>query len=585
MRTVVVAARLVLSVFLPLVLPIAGSHLAQAADARIILSPEADYPDFDLKTLKGVTIDACSAACLGDDQCRAFTFNTKAGWCFLKSDFGTLVATPGATAGRKVETVELTPSLEEKRIGELSFVSAGFIDEARQLAGALRRRYDPENGAFQALRDAGGVAYKAGNYQESIKLFGQALAVADDNPGLWLDFAIANYASNPDTYSDKQAAYTNITAAGINAYIRSEDDGNRAQALALIGDGFRLREIWKPSYLAYRASLALHEDADIRATYDKVIAEHGFRILSHEVDSDSANPRICVVFSDNLPVSRPGLTDYIVVRGGEGLAVEPSDRQICVDGVKHGGRYHVTRARRIAVERRRDPRASRRDRRLCPRPRAVGRLRRQCLCAARRARRLDPAHLGQHQTRRKRRSTGSATAASPMPSATDNSSVSLRLTPPSTSPTRAARRSGRARSSITSELNKTMTTAIPIAEAVPSLKPGVYVDHRQGRTDARQDDYDNLATQWFVVSDLGLTALSGDGRRPRHRALAVERAAGRRRQAPPRRHQQRRPRRSDDRCQRLRQIRSRASPAAPAAPRHSSSTPTTASGETTPSSI
>ena len=83
-----------------------------ARKSRILVTPEADYPNFDYNTLKGVTLDGCQATCLADQKCRAFTFNKKAGWCFMKSDFGVLASTPGSTAGRVVQTAELTPSLE-----------------------------------------------------------------------------------------------------------------------------------------------------------------------------------------------------------------------------------------------------------------------------------------------------------------------------------------------------------------------------------------------------------------------------------------------------------------------------------------
>ena len=55
-----------------------------------------------------------------------------------------------------------------------------------------------------------------------------------------------------------------------------------------------------------------------------------------------------------------------------------------------------------------------------------------------------------------------------------------------------------------------MTTAFPIAEAIPKLQPGVYVlaayaaDQEGGRR------LPQAATQWFIVSDLGLTAINGD---------------------------------------------------------------------------
>ena len=79
----------------------------------------------------------------------------------------------------------------------------------------------------------------------------------------------------------------------------------------------------------------------MRAAYDKLVAEHGFRILSHDVQADSAVPQICIVFSDKLAVSRPDLADFVTVEGGDGLAVKPPQSQICINGVKHGSRYII----------------------------------------------------------------------------------------------------------------------------------------------------------------------------------------------------------------------------------------------------
>jgi len=63
---------------------------------------------------------------------------------------------------------------------------------------------------------------------------------------------------------------------------------------------------------------------------------------------------------------------------------------------------------------------------------------------------------------------------------------------------------------IASKLNENVTTAIPISEAVPAMKPGVYVITASAVGPKGNDDYDSkVATQWFVVTDLGLTSLSG----------------------------------------------------------------------------
>src|SRR5207248_1462698 len=58
-------------------------------------------------------------------------------------------------------------------------------------------------------------------------------------------------------------------------------------------------------------------------------------------------------------------------------------------------------------------------------------------------------------------------------------------------------------------LNTDVTTAFPVGDAIGALSPGVYVMVAQV-AGAPQDDVDSLATQWFIVSDLGLTAFSGN---------------------------------------------------------------------------
>ena len=54
-------------------------------------------------------------------------------------------------------------------------------------------------------------------------------------------------------------------------------------------------------------------------------------------------------------------------------------------------------------------------------------------------------------------------------------------------------------------LNADVTTAFPVDQAVGELKPGVYVMVAQPQELKNVDnDFSSLATQWFIVSDLGL---------------------------------------------------------------------------------
>ncbi len=57
------------------------------------------------------------------------------------------------------------------------------------------------------------------------------------------------------------------------------------------------------------------------------------------------------------------------------------------------------------------------------------------------------------------------------------------------------------------KINEEVTTAFPIAETVKTLAPGVYV--MIGEPKGTKPEYwTQRATQWFVVSDLGLTAFT-----------------------------------------------------------------------------
>src|SRR6188768_1240570 len=74
-----------------------------AVEARqIVTTPNSDYFGFDLRSEQNVTLDQCKTSCLGDSQCRAFTYNTKAKWCFLKSDFAAIKPFSNAIAGKVV---------------------------------------------------------------------------------------------------------------------------------------------------------------------------------------------------------------------------------------------------------------------------------------------------------------------------------------------------------------------------------------------------------------------------------------------------------------------------------------------------
>ncbi len=63
---------------------------------------------------------------------------------------------------------------------------------------------------------------------------------------------------------------------------------------------------------------------------------------------------------------------------------------------------------------------------------------------------------------------------------------------------------------VQSKLNAEVTVAFPVSEAIGELKPGAYAMIARPAEQSDNDSWREQATQWFIVSDLGLTAFSGD---------------------------------------------------------------------------
>jgi uncharacterized protein YfaS (alpha-2-macroglobulin family) len=58
-------------------------------------------------------------------------------------------------------------------------------------------------------------------------------------------------------------------------------------------------------------------------------------------------------------------------------------------------------------------------------------------------------------------------------------------------------------------LNAEITTAFPVDQAIGDMAPGVYVMTAAAKGTTSPDSYDDMSTQWFIVSDMGLAAYSG----------------------------------------------------------------------------
>ncbi len=413
-----------------------------------------------------------------------------------------------------------------------SFVREDLASDGVRLEATLKGEAGtakPDARAAAKARAEGEALVEAEKPADALKPLGLAVAGEPVEPANWLAYARAASTVGNDgqtgDYASRQRLRRNARAAAYQGYLRAGAAVAEAAALAVLGEVYAAESEWRPSLDAYRASLALADDAEVRETYEALRAEHGFRILNYTVDSDAAAPRICFQFSEGV-AAKTDFTPYIAVSGAANAAVTATGQQVCVDGLKHGERYaFVVRSGLPSsagegLLKSADYEVYVRDR--SPQVRFTGRnyvLPRTGQAGVPLVS-VNAARIDVEVLRVGDRGL--------LPSLRAEDFLS-QLTG-ATARTIAEQKGQRVWKGVLetakAELNQEAVTAFPVLQAVGKLEPGIYIMLAQasGATAASADEeggYETQATQWFVVSDLGLTAFKGrDGVHVFARSLA-----------------------------------------------------------------
>src|SRR5882724_220523 len=320
MRGIVRALSSLLVFFSLLLLP----QAALSEERSVVVTEGADYFGSDYDVRKDVSLDQCKAACTGDNKCQAFTYNSAAKWCFLKSAVGELRSVEGAVSGKIVAAAAAAakkrPDVEAERIAELKFLGQSYVDTARKFVGDIKDEEAPDGGIEAAIA-AATAARDGSDFLTAIDNYKAALSVDPGRYDLWMDFTDAAIRASSDDYEVQDTLHQDRIAGSINAYLHAVTADERAHSMEQIGWALADQDDWKPALKAYRASLALVDDQGRRTIYENMLAEHGFRIVDNTVEADAAAPRICLNFSDQLSASRD-YSDFITIEGGTNFAIE-----------------------------------------------------------------------------------------------------------------------------------------------------------------------------------------------------------------------------------------------------------------------
>ncbi|RFB79054.1 alpha-2-macroglobulin family protein [Methylovirgula sp. 4M-Z18] len=321
---------------------------------------------------------------------------------------------------------------------------------------------------------------------------------------------------DPNNYSTKYDLQELAEQAAYGAYEQSKTSPDKASALALLGSAYAQAQSWRASLNAYRASLDLNADSGVQSTYEDLREKYGFQIKDYTVDSDAAAPKVCFQFSETLSRATPDFSSFVAVSSTQGgTSVSAEDTQLCVNGLKHGERYAIVIRQGLpsdvgeALLKSADYEIYVRDR--SPSVRFTGR---NYVLPKTGQQGLPVVSVNTTSVDLQVYRIGDRSL---LP--TVHSDDFLEQLSGSSADTIAKEKGEKIWSgtmATKSDLNQDVTTDFPVTEAIPQMKPGVYVmfadvtGAKKQNSDDEEVDYETRTTQWFVVSDIGLTAFTGD---------------------------------------------------------------------------
>ncbi|HEX5957412.1 MAG TPA: alpha-2-macroglobulin family protein, partial [Hyphomicrobiaceae bacterium] len=393
---------------------------------------------------------------------------------------------------------------------DVSFGTSVTAD-AKRYETYLRANWQPGTRQGRELRNEGNRLLKAGDdFRAASRAFAQAAVFDPNDAEAWIGLAKALLAITPDQGSERYDLPVNASGAAWIGYQRASARAVKAAALNVLHQALKRRSYWRPAIDALRASVELAADPALQAELDKLVAEHGFRITEYKVDSDAAQPRLCIQFSEDLSFGQVDWAQYFKVDGKDPQAVTAEARQLCVDGLAHGARYEVqvraglpSAIRGEALLKTAELAIYVKDR--APSVRAVGR---SYVLPNRGQQGIPLATVNTKKVHIEVYRIGDRSIAQVLQGGDFQRQISSYDV--SQLKERTGARVYKGEMQVASRLNEDVTTAFPVAEAIPLLQPGVYALMAYPSDKKEDSNGGRAATQWFIVSDLGLTAINGD---------------------------------------------------------------------------
>jgi alpha-2-macroglobulin len=183
------------------------------------------------------------------------------------------------------------------------------------------------------LRKDADQEIQAKRYSRAIEDLEKAIAYGADDGLVWLRLAQAHIGNDDQD---------NTLASAYNAYRKSTDPVERGNALFIIARDYDRHDKYKEALATFEAGLGFTASQGVATRVDQLKALVAYRVIKVEVEAEADAARACLRF--NEPIATKGDVSYgAYVRSTpnlDGIVTGRGDT-VCLEGLKHGQTYQV----------------------------------------------------------------------------------------------------------------------------------------------------------------------------------------------------------------------------------------------------
>ncbi len=308
-------------------------------ERRVIVTQDMDFPGSDLQPLFDTTLSACRTVCLSDAACRAFTFNTRSNACFPKSAVTARSPYQGAISAEVRDTDRQVLQTAAQAQDDLEWLGDQSLSAAHDLALEIGVMHPAGGFDLDQILQAALERANAGDQANAAFWMGAAVSLMDRSD-LWVEYARLTARIDVQAYDQQIRLRDRAVSAAINGYLRATGPAQQVSALEVLAQSLETAERGRDMIPALRLAQSIAPRSDLDRRLEEAVGKYGFRVVGNSVESDSAAPRLCVQFSDPLVKAGQDYTPFVGLPDAT-LSVIADDRQLCIDGVQHGERYRV----------------------------------------------------------------------------------------------------------------------------------------------------------------------------------------------------------------------------------------------------